>query len=251
MDRHKLEQIRREMNKRRKQYGITHERKIEETFFQQDGGENSVYESDPNESVHPLFKKEVFFMKIFISAILVLLVAIIFQSPSSKMEGARAEIKKTFEREFQFAVVADWYEEKFGQPLALFPAQSDSNKEEPKENLAMPVTGKILEPFSEEHQGIIMETGTEAKVEAMSSGTVTFAGKKEGIGNTVIIQHPDYSESWYGMLDHISVKSMEKVTAEQQIGTVSSGEDGETGQFYFAIKQHDTFIDPIQVMKFE
>ncbi|GIN55920.1 M23 family metallopeptidase [Lederbergia ruris] len=251
MDRHRIEQVRRELNKRRKQYGITRDRKLEETFFQQDGGENSVFESDPNESVHPLFKKEVFFMKIFISAILVLLLAIIFQSPSPKMEGARAGIKKTFEREFQFAVVADWYEEKFGQPLALFPAQSDFQREDPKENFAMPVTGKILEPFSDEHQGIIMETGREAKVEAMSSGTVTFAGKKEGTGNTIIIQHPDYSETWYGKLDHISVKPLEKVKAGQLIGTVSSGEDGETGEFYFAIKQHDTFIDPIQVMKFE
>ncbi|KRG13315.1 M23 family metallopeptidase [Lederbergia galactosidilytica] len=251
MDRHRVEQIRRELNKRRRQYGVTRDRKVEETFFEQDGGENFVFESDPNESIHPLFKKEVFFMKIFISAILVLLIAIIFQSPSQKMEEARAGIKKTFEREFQFAVVADWYEEKFGQPLALFPVQSDSKRESQQESFAMPVTGKILEPFSEEQQGIIMETGTEAKVEAISAGTVTFAGKKEGIGNTVIIQHSDYSETWYGKLEHISVKSLEKVKAGQIIGTVSSGEDRETGEFYFAIKQHDTFIDPIQVMKFE
>ncbi|MCJ7839905.1 M23 family metallopeptidase [Lederbergia sp. NSJ-179] len=251
MNRHRVEQIRKEMNKRRKQYGMDRDRKLEETFFHKDESDHSVFESDPKESFHPLFKKEVFFMKIFASAILVLLVAIIFQSPSPKMEDARVGIKKALEREFQFAVVADWYEDKFGQPLALFPVHPDPKQNTTKSDYAMPVAGKILEPFSDERQGIIMETGTGEEVEAITAGTVTFAGKKEGIGNTVIIQHPDYSETWYGKLGQISVKAYEKVKAGQMIGNVSAGEDGETGEFYFAIKQHDTFVDPIQVMKFE
>ena len=49
------------------------------------------------------------------------------------------------EKEFQFAVVADWYEETFGKPLALFPEQSELN-DSPDGHYAMPANGIILKP---------------------------------------------------------------------------------------------------------
>ncbi|MFL6558418.1 MAG: peptidoglycan DD-metalloendopeptidase family protein [Bacillus sp. (in: firmicutes)] len=78
-------------------------------------------------------------------------------------------------------------------------------------------------------------------------------GVKEGIGNTVIIQHSDKSETWYGNLADVKVKLYEYVDKRSVVGTVSTsaGEDKTKGKYYFAIKKDDNFIDPIQVIRFE
>ena len=81
-------------------------------------------------------------------------------------------------------------------------------------------------------------------------GTVIFAGNKENYGKIVIVQHADGSESWYGQLKEIYVKNYDQVKAGQALGVVNpTGVD--TGEFYFAIKKDEKFIDPVQVISFE
>ncbi|MBS4222572.1 M23 family metallopeptidase [Lederbergia citrea] len=248
--------IRKQIAKRRKlNYSSRENSFFQEpaVFRDEDGIEKSVYESVPDESIHPLWNRNLFLLKILCSAALVLLVAIIFKSPSPAFEQVRSSVKASMEKEFQFAAVSNWYEGKFGKPLALLPEKNTENPVHSSEQVdyAVPVSGKILAQFSDDGRGIILETGTGAEVKTMTGGIVVFAGNKEDIGHTVIIQHPDQSESWYGKLDAISVKPREKVEAGKIIGTVSSGKEGKVGEFYFAIKQENEFIDPIQVMNFE
>lgn len=251
---HRADDIRKRIARRRKHYGGPKKARLT-SYHSYEPSEYDDHFTDLHEqgSFHPLWNKELFLLKIFSSAILLLIIAIMFQSPSSAFEKARSVVKKTMETEYQFAAAADWYEKKFGKPLALMPGKSvgtvDNQTEKP--NYAAPVSGKILEEFSGDGRGIMLETGTGAEVEAMTGGVVLFAGKKEDIGNTVIIQHPDQSESWYGKLDVILVKPLEKVNSGKIVGTVSNREDNTAGEFYFAIKQGTEFIDPIQVMKFE
>lgn len=67
-----------------------------------------------------------------------------------------------------------------------------------------------------------------------------------------MIQHADGSETWYGHLGTISVKLYDFVEMGKEVGTAqASDEDEQKGLFYFAIKQGDQFIDPIQVISFE
>jgi stage IV sporulation protein FA len=211
-----------------------------------------TYEAGPGEGEHPLFRKEVFFMKLLTSAILVLVIAILFKNPTASFEPARSFVKNTMEKDFQFAVVSDWYEGKFGRPLALFPLPNESEKKAVNgEHYALPASGKILEDFDVNGQRITIETGKGAEVEAMNEGITRFIGEKEGFGKTVIIQHSDKSETWYGNLDKISVKLYEYVEKGKKVGTVSNSSSESKGEFYFAIKKGDDFIDPIQVIQFE
>ncbi|MBS4199807.1 M23 family metallopeptidase [Bacillus sp. FJAT-49732] len=249
----RADDIRKRISKRRKQYNSNKER-VRPTPFIEDEFESPVFEADPKDSLHPLFNRDIFLFKVFASAVLVLVMAIIFQSTSSKLDQIKLGVKKTMEKEFQFAAVSQWYENQFGKPLALLPPLGNDGKiaNTGKEtDYAIPVSGRILEDFSINGRGIIMETGTNAEVEAITGGIVVFAGPKEDIGQTVIIQHPDHSETWYGMLEKITVKPKEKIEAGKNVGIVSTGKAGKTGEFYFAIKQNDKFIDPIQVIKFE
>ena len=210
-----------------------------------------------DESGHPLFKKEVFFFKILASALLFLAVAILFRNHMVKLDPARNFITSQMDKDFKFAVVSNWYEQKFGKPLALLPFTDDKTSDEKSvaenQNLSVPAMGKILENFQKNGQGIMIETGKGAPVQAINDGLVTFAGVKEGIGKTVIIQHSDKSETWYGNLEDVKVKLYEYVDKRTVVGTVSAstGENKTKGQYYFAIKKDDNFIDPIQVIRFD
>ena len=211
-----------------------------------------TYEAGPGEGEHPLFRKEAFFMKLLASAILVLVVAILFRNPAATFEPARSFVKSTMEKDFQFAVVSDWYEGKFGKPLALFPLPNESEKKAVNgDHYALPASGKILEDFEVNGQRITIETGKGAEVEAMNEGIVEYVGNQDGFGKTVIIQHSDKSETWYGNLQEISVSLYDYIDKGKKVGTVANSPTETKGAFYFAIKKGDDFIDPIQVIQFE
>ncbi|PLR93853.1 M23 family metallopeptidase [Bacillus sp. T33-2] len=213
-----------------------------------------TYEFTPGEGGHPLFRKEVFLFKILCSACLVLIVAVLFRSQAEQAEPARNYIKHAMESEFRFVAVSDWYEKKFGKPLALLPLKEDSSNSKKKSSgteYALEASGKIIEDFGANGQRITIETGKGTAVEAMNEGLVSFAGVKEGFGKTVIIQHADKSESWYGNLDKIDVSLMEYIDKGRKVGTPTESADGTKGAFYFAIKKGDDFVDPIPVIRFE
>ncbi|MEH7074201.1 M23 family metallopeptidase [Neobacillus drentensis] len=212
--------------------------------------------SSNSDDGHPLFKKEVFFFKILSSILLFLVIAILFRNHSAALEPTRDVVTRTMDKDFKFATVSNWYESKFGKPLALLPF-SDKNQKEKKtvaeKEFSVPAMGKILENFEKNGQGIMIETGKGASVQTINDGIVTFAGVKEELGKTVIVQHSDSTETWYGNLDEISVNLYEYVEKRKVVGTVSgsTGEDKTKGKYYFAIKKGDDFIDPIQVIRFE
>ncbi|MGJ7920558.1 peptidoglycan DD-metalloendopeptidase family protein [Neobacillus sp. LXY-4] len=212
------------------------------------------YEIGPGEGNHPLFRKEVFLFKLLAAACLFLGLAILFRNETSSLDSARNFVKQSLDKDFQFAAVSDWYEGKFGKPLALFPVPNgESNKAEEENGLhyALPASGKILEDFEESGQRVMIETAKDASVEAMGEGMVRFVGEKEGFGKTVVIQHADKSESWYGNLSDISVNLYDFIEKGKQVGTVTNSDSSEKGSFYFAIKKDENFIDPIQVIQFE
>lgn len=214
------------------------------------------FDSGSNEEeVHPLFRKEVFFFKILASACLFLVIAILFRNHSASFDPARSVVKKAMGTEFQFAAVTDWYEQKFGKPLALLPVSDKKAavKTNANQQYAVPASGRILENFQKNGQGIMIETSKGTQVEAMNEGVVQFAGVKDGLGKTVIIQHADKTESWYGNLEAINVHAYESIKKGKAVGTVSGseGKDKTKGEFYFAIKKGDHFIDPIQVIRFD
>ena len=252
------DEIRRRMAKRKKEPGNSSEKVITWPGDEEKYGFNHIPSSGsgPEDDGHPLFKKEVFLFKILASVCLFLVIAILFRNHTASLDPARAFITKSMDQDFKFATVSKWYEDKFGKPLALLPfSESDKPKKTAtvQKDFAVPASGKILENFEKNGQGIMIETGKGATVKAMNGGNVTFAGIKDGLGKTVIIQHPDKTQTWYGNLANIKVSLYDFVEKEQVIGTVSdsTGADKTKGKYYFAIQKGDKFIDPIQVIRFD
>jgi stage IV sporulation protein FA len=228
---------------------------------QKSSDSNYPYVSTPNRNPYSSEKmgsersiSSGFLMRILGAICLFLLVGVLFKSQASELDGVRNFVKQTFENEFQFTQVSAWYEEQFGKPLALLPAIDDPKEADENINVkavyALPAT--VTQSFEDNGKGILLETGSNSDVVAVNAGQVTYIGEKENLGKTIIIQHSDGSETWYGMLESINkdVKIYDVVEKGASIGKVSKSEEN-TGQFYFAVKKDDSFIDPLQVVNFD
>jgi stage IV sporulation protein FA len=199
-----------------------------------------------------------FIMRVMGAVCLFLLVGILFKSQGSQLEPAKLFVKNTFENEFKFAKVSAWYEGQFGKPLALLPTNGKESEPgtDTEVNIAyaIPAAGKVTltQSFQDNGQGIMLETGIKSDVVAVNSGYVTYIGEKDTLGNTVIIQHSDGSETWYGKLDSFNenLKLYDVIEKGAVVGKVTDSKTN-TGLFYFAMKQDNSFIDPLKVLNFD
>ncbi|MDC2863230.1 MULTISPECIES: M23 family metallopeptidase [unclassified Bacillus (in: firmicutes)] len=233
-----VEEIKKRIEKRKAQ------QEREDELFSYEEQDYTPLLVEEGEKTHPLFRKEIFLFKLLLSAILVLVVAILFKNTTTSFEGPRTVVEQTMKEEFQFATVSKWYESKFGKPLSFLPSSEKKTKQKEK-NYAVPASGKVTQSFQANGQGVFVQTAANAVVESVNEGIVVSIGQKEGFGNTVEIQHADGTESWYGNLGEASVKLYDYVAKKQKVGTVANG------KFYFAFKKNEKFIDPIQVISFE
>ncbi len=148
------------------------------------------------------------------------------------------------EEEFPFASVTAWYNERFGDPLQLVQSKDGNQSKE----LALPVNGTVTKPFQNHGRGIVMTTDGGSAVKAVKSGTVIFAGNDDQTNKTIIVQHKDGTNTIYGFLSSINVHLYEHIEAQEAIAQLNPAE-GETKEFFFAVKKDEQYLDPIQAMK--
>lgn len=259
----RVEDIRRRHKERKRLKRRTNERNQRPTVFHPSSGPGDIdqpyaYKSHPKDDGkgedHPLARKEWLAIRVMIAAILLLGVGILFKNPSPTFGQARAFIHKVFEVEFQFAAVADWYKRQFGEPLALLPQpKSDDGKDDRSEEpgYAEPVSGTVTETFADTGKGVMLETEENSKVHAVKQGMVLAIEDKGDIGTTVVVGLPDGGEAWYGKLSKVDVKLYDHIESGEEIGVVTPSEDGDSGMFYFALKQGDAFVNPAKVISFD
>jgi len=209
---------------------------------------SSYYEDNYKKGIHPLFRSDIFVMKLLLAACLVLITAIIYKNDEGVFKKAQFVVQDVMEEEFNFAAVSKWYEERFGSPIAFFSPAPSSNSTNDNQ-FAVPASGHVLESFQDNGQGVTVQT-TKKVVEAMNEGIVIEAGRKEKTGLTVILQHADGTETWYGNLKEIDVALYDFVEMGAPIGQVNQNQNKQ-GTYYFAIKKGDQFIDPNQVISFD
>lgn len=211
----------------------------------------TTYEAN-EERGHPLFRKDIMLLKTLIAALLFISVSIIYRYPSSNLDSARQMISSAMQTELQFAFVTDWYEDTFGKPLAFFPSDKakmdNENVLQVSGDYILPVKGKIIEDYVTNGKGIIVQTDVGGSAYAVEEGTILYAGIKEDYGNTVIIQHKDKSETWYGHLEAIDVKVYSSISKGEKLGVLN-----DEGTLFFGMKKadDDQFVDPSQVITVE
>lgn len=262
---HRADEIRKRLEKRRKQVSGS------KRFPTQTGSEKQkppswvmvsdqekhgaipVYE-DGNSNFsgrHPLVKTDSIILKCLLSACLVLVSAIAYKTNIGPISQIKPVVAQTFETEFQFASASHWFETKFGSPLA-FLAPEKKNMEQQVEvshDLVAPASGKVQQDFQDNGEGIKVETSSDT-IDCIKEGYVVEVSKDGETGLTVKVQHADNTYSIYGELKDVDVALYDFVDKGKKLGTIKL-DDHNKGLYYFAMKDGDKFIDPIQVISFE
>lgn len=191
-----------------------------------------------------------YMVKMLFSVALVLIVGIVYKSDGTgDFVVLRNAFNSVFNQEFQFTAVRQWLEGRFGSSVAFI--NNKTLVAGGDKNLAVPASGRVLQGFNVTGQGVTVEMKSGEIVEAINEGTVVFIGEKPNFQYTVVIQHPDNTESWYGNLDKVDVQLYDAVKAKQKIGTAKVDVQSGKTELFFAFKKNEKFIDPIQVIPFE
>lgn len=117
-----------------------------------------------------------------------------------------------------------------------------------------PVAGRISSDFGSRfhpidrrakfHGGLDIAVPTGTAVKAAAEGTVTFAGRKGGYGNLVVISHPDGRETRYAHLASISVAAGDPIGAGQPIALSGSTGKSTGPHLHFEMRENGVAVDP-------
>ncbi len=120
--------------------------------------------------------------------------------------------------------------------------------------ILLPVQGWIsspygyrVDPFTKQHSfhsGVDISSHYATAVKAALDGSVSFAGKRKGYGNLVVVDHRNSVQTYYGHLGKIFVEQGNNVVAGQAVGW--SGMTGRsTGpHVHFEVRKKNSPVDP-------
>lgn len=200
---------------------------------------------------HPLISAHSIILKCLLAACLVLISAIAYKTDKQPLSQIKPAIAQTFQKEFQFAAVSNWFVSSFGNPLAFLTpgTKKKDGQVAVSQDMAVPAAGKIQQNFQNNGEGVVVETASEA-IDSVKEGYIMEVSKDKKTGLTVKVQHADNTSSIYGRLKDVNVSLYDFVDKGKKIGSIKLN-DKSKGQYYFAIQDGDKFIDPIQVITFD
>jgi stage IV sporulation protein FA len=193
-------------------------------------------------------------LQVFASVLLVGLSFLLFHSsfvPAAWKESAR----EVMTRDFNFAGVAAWYEQKFGEIPTFLPALSTKKAVPASTSGAttkwkLPASWRVVKTFEPNNAKVVFNTGPNGEVTIGEVGWVTYIGEKPGFGNTVVVRLKKGREVWFGNLERVNVARDDFLQPGQVVGMARAV--SETSRYlYMGMKENDTFINPLDVISFE
>lgn len=98
------------------------------------------------------------------------------------------------------------------------------------------------------HNGVDLVSSNKT-IMASDSGVVSFAGKKSGFGNAIIIDHKNGYETLYGHLSKISVKKGDKVEKGEKIGVMGNTGRSTGTHLHFEVHKNGSIQNPMKYLK--
>ena len=120
--------------------------------------------------------------------------------------------------------------------------------------LQMPVAGRLSSDFGTRfhpidrrmkmHTGIDIAAPRGTPIKVAGDGVVTFAGRKNGYGNVVIVEHADGRETFYAHADKIFVEEGQTVSVGTTIASVGSTGKSTGPHLHFEVRENNRPVDP-------
>lgn len=118
-----------------------------------------------------------------------------------------------------------------------------------------PVPGSVVRtfappatPYGHGHRGIDLAVAPGDPVRAMASGVVGFAGSVAGT-SWVSVEHAGGLRTTVGPLGRIVVRTGQRITGGDLLGTVGPGAHGRAGTLHVGVRRDGVYIDPLTLLR--
>ncbi|WP_052487211.1 M23 family metallopeptidase [Gordoniibacillus kamchatkensis] len=191
-------------------------------------------------------------LRLIVSAALFGAVWTMFRLPQSWAQTGRQLVTAALTEPMNMERLAVWYESKFRGAPSVLPSFHRSGDDSVKASSGgkrtyfAPAKGVVASPFAGGKQGVLLQTKADAPVYAMDTGLVTYAGKREGTGFTVVIRHPNGVQTVYGEVEDCKLEVNDWIKGGEAIG--KAGRDGDGGKLYFAVQKDGRYVNPADVV---
>ena len=153
-----------------------------------------------------------FISKLLITIILTLITLILLKS-NNKLKNFF--YNKVYDNNISFATINKWYENHFGSSIPFKELVEKDTKAVFNNKLEYSKKEKYLD-------GVKLSVDKNYLVPILESGMVVYIGKKEGYGNTVIVQQVNGVDVWYGNINNPNVKLYDYVEKGKLLGDVKN-----------------------------
>ena len=153
-----------------------------------------------------------FISKLLITIILTLITLILLKS-NNKLKTFF--YNKVYDNNISFATINKWYENHFGSSIPFKELVEKDTKAVFNNKLEYSKKEKYLD-------GVKLSVDKNYLVTILESGMVVYIGKKEGYGNTVIVQQVNGVDVWYGNINNPNVKLYDYVEKGKLLGDVKN-----------------------------
>lgn len=139
------------------------------------------------------------------------------------------------------------------KPVSRIVKQGTKVISEGSGRFAWPVIGATLSSkfgvrWGKLHKGIDLASGNHS-ILAADSGKVVFAGKKNGYGNAIIIDHSNGYRTLYGHLSKISVRKGQTVEKGEKIGVMGNTGHSFGTHLHFEVIKNGDVTNPLKYLK--
>lgn len=122
----------------------------------------------------------------------------------------------------------------------------------------LPLTGRISSNFGTRfhpidkktkfHGGVDIAVPRGTPINSAADGVVTFAGKRGGYGNVVIVEHADGRETFYAHCDKLLVEKGQIVSGGELIAEAGSTGKSTGPHLHFELRENGKPIDPMKFL---
>jgi murein DD-endopeptidase MepM/ murein hydrolase activator NlpD len=124
--------------------------------------------------------------------------------------------------------------------------------------LRMPVQGRLSSRFGARHdpihghqrfhRGMDIAAPRGTPIRAAGEGTVVFAGRRKGYGNTIVIEHPDGRRTRYAHAERLYAQKGDQVNAGEVIAAVGSTGRSTGPHLHFEVIENGRRVNPLSIL---
>jgi len=193
-------------------------------------------------------------MQFIVSIILFVIVVSLGQISNENIQEGKRWLGQELSQSFDFVAMANYYQQFFAGSPSFIPSFGNRSeqvlaRQHELVEMESPLrAASIVQTFGDKFNGIELMGDKSGEVIAVEKGRVILVRDQQ---DSIIIQHANNRISIYAKLEKVFVNVNDWVEAGTVIGKLPDQDEDTASTLFFALKQNDQYIDPLEVIPIE